>query len=113
MYRQAIDKLQEYGISQAPVTRERSGDVSALVGSVRERILLDRIFRDPDSLQADVAAIMAPPFPMVEYDAPLDLAFSELQQSTAVVVSKNGEALGILTRSDLLDFLAHHERARI
>src|SRR5438128_7403555 len=46
--RQAIDKLQEYGISQAPVTRERSGDVSALVGSVRERILLDRIFRDPD-----------------------------------------------------------------
>src|SRR3989475_2886071 len=92
--RQAIDKLQEYGICQAPVTRERSGDVSALVGSVRERILLDRRLRDPDSLQADVAAIMAPPFPMVEYDAPLDLAFSELQQSTAVVVSKNGEALG-------------------
>jgi cystathionine beta-synthase len=110
--RQAIDKLQQFGISQAPVARERSGDVSSFVGAIRERTLLDRIFRDPDSLQADVAEVMGPPFPMVEFDSAVDLAFSELQQAPAVIVSKNGEALGILTRSDLLEFLAHRERTR-
>jgi len=109
--RQAIDRLQEYGISQAPVVRQVTHDVSAFVGSIRERTLLDRIFRDPDSLQADVAEVMAPPFPMVEFDAPLEVAFAELQHGPAVIVAKNGEALGILTRSDLLEFLAHRERA--
>jgi cystathionine beta-synthase len=111
--RQAIDRLQEFNISQAPVARGDPGEieVSAMVGSIRERTLLDRIFRDPDSLQADVAEVMAPPFPMVEFDDPVELAFSELQNSSAVMVAKNGEALGILTRSDLLEFLAHRERA--
>jgi cystathionine beta-synthase len=110
--RQAIDQLQEFGISQAPVVREDTGEVTSFVGSIRERTLLDRIFRDPDSLQADVAEVMAPPFPMVEFDDPLEVAFGELQHSSAVIVAKNGEALGILTRSDLLEFLAHRERNR-
>jgi cystathionine beta-synthase len=110
--RQAIDRLQEYGISQAPVVRDDSHEVSAFVGSIREATLLDRIFRDPDSLQADVAEVMAPPFPMVEYDTPLEVAFGELQQAPAVIVAKQGEALGILTRADLLEFLAHRQRAR-
>jgi cystathionine beta-synthase len=64
--RQAVDLLQEYGISQAPVVREPGTDVSGFVGSIRDRELLDRIFRDPDSLQADVAEVMAPPIPLVE-----------------------------------------------
>jgi cystathionine beta-synthase len=110
--RQAVDRLQEYGISQAPVVREATLEVSAFVGSIRESALLDRVFRDPDSLQADVAEVMAPPFPMVEFDDPLETAFSELQQAPAVIVAKNGEALGILTRADLLEFLAHHERTK-
>jgi cystathionine beta-synthase len=110
--RQAVDRLQEFGISQAPVVREDTTEVSAFVGSIRERTLLDRIFRDPDSLQADVAEVMAAPFPMVEFDEPLETAFAELQHAPAVVVSKRGEALGILTRSDLLEFLAHRERSK-
>jgi cystathionine beta-synthase len=106
--RQAVDRLQEYNISQAPVLRQDpTNDVTAFVGSVREATLLDRVFRDPDALQADVAEVMAPPFPMVEFDAPLEEAFSELQGAPAVLVAKSGEALGVLTRSDLLEFLAH------
>ncbi len=108
--RQAIDRIQEFGISQAPVVREDTTEVSAFVGSIRETALLDRIFRDPDSLQADVAELMAPPFPMVEFDDAMDMAFAELQQAPAVIVAKRGEALGILTRADLLEFLAHRER---
>ena len=110
--RQAVDRLQEYGISQAPVVREDSNDVTSFVGAIQERNLLDRIFRDPDSLQADVAEVMGPPLPLVEFDDPLEVAFAEFQQASAVIVAKGGEALGILTRADLLEFLAHRQRSR-
>jgi cystathionine beta-synthase len=108
--RQAIDVLHDYGISQAPVARDRSDEVTALVGSIRERTLLDRIFRDPDSLQADVAQVMEGPLPLVETDDPIEVAFEHLQEQPAVVVSKDGKALGVLTRTDLLEFLAHRQR---
>ncbi len=108
--RQAVDVLQQYGISQAPVVREPSMDVSQFVGSIQERALLDRIFRDPDALQADVAEVMGPPIPMVEFDDPVEVAFGELQREPAVLVAKTGQALGVLTRSDLLEFLAHRQR---
>jgi cystathionine beta-synthase len=109
--RQAVERLQEHGISQAPVVREESIDVSQFVGSIRDRELLERVFRDPDALQSDVAEVMAGPIPMVEWDAPVEVAFGELERSPAVVVTKAGQALGVLTRSDLLEFLARQRRA--
>jgi cystathionine beta-synthase len=109
--RQAIDRLREFEISQAPVVRDASGGVSSVVGSVREPMLLDRLFRDPDALQADVAEVMAPPFPVLDYDAAIEAAVAELQQGPAVLVTKGGEMLGILTRADLLEFLAHRRAA--
>ncbi|HZD80206.1 MAG TPA: cystathionine beta-synthase [Actinomycetota bacterium] len=108
--RQAIDLLQTYGISQAPVVRETSAEVSRFVGSIQERDLLDRIFRDPDALQADVAEIMGPPIPMVDADEAIEVAFGDLQREPAVLVAKGGTVLGVLTRSDLLEFLAHRKR---
>jgi cystathionine beta-synthase len=109
--RQAIDVLQEYSISQAPVVREEGVDVAHFVGGVSENALLDRIFRDPDALGSDVAEVMGPPLGLVEFDAPIDVAFEALQHGPAVVVVKAGQALGVLTRSDLLEFLAHRTRA--
>jgi cystathionine beta-synthase len=108
--RHAIDTLQQHNISQAPVARDDSDDVASLVGSIRERTLLDRIFRDPDALQADVAEVMAPPLPLVDSAERVEVAFERLQQAPAVVVTRDGRSLGVLTRSDLLEFLAHRGR---
>jgi cystathionine beta-synthase len=108
--RQAIDVLQEYSISQAPVVRDDGLDVSQFVGGVSENALLDRIFRDPDALGSDVAEVMGPPLGLVEFDAPIEVAFGSLQHGPAVLVVKAGQALGVLTRSDLLEFLAHRSR---
>jgi cystathionine beta-synthase len=105
--RQAVDVLQRHGISQAPVIRHDDPDVTDFVGAIQERALLDRVFRDPDSLQADVAEVMGPPIPMVEFDHPVEEAFAELESGPAVLVAKRGEVRGVLTRSDLLQFLAH------
>jgi cystathionine beta-synthase len=105
--RQAVDVLHEHNISQAPVVRGEGADVTGFVGSIRDRELLERVFRDPDALQADVAEVMAPPIPTVEWSAPVDDAFAELERAPAVLVTKAGQVLGVLTRSDLLDHLAH------
>jgi cystathionine beta-synthase len=105
--RHAVDTLQQYGISQAPVARDDAADVTSIVGSIQERDLLDRIFRDPEALQADVAEVMGPPLPLVEREDRVEVAFEQLQHAPAVVVSGGGRTLGVLTRSDLLEFLAH------
>jgi cystathionine beta-synthase len=108
--RRAVDVLQEFGISQAPVVREAGTlDVAQVVGSIRERALLDRLFRDPEALQSDVAQVMGPPVPMVEHDQPVEVAFEALQLGPAVLVVKGGQVLGVLSRSDLLEFLAHRK----
>ena len=109
--RQAVDLLQAHSISQAPVVREDTTDVSQFVGSIRDRELLERVFRDPDALQADVAEVMAPPIPTVERQASVDDAFAELERAPAVLVTAGAHAVGVLTRSDLLDFLAHRRQA--
>ena len=44
----AIDLLQLYGISQLPVSEKPDGEaIEGIVGSVSEKGLLDRTYRDP------------------------------------------------------------------
>jgi cystathionine beta-synthase len=106
---EAIDVMQRYSISQLPVVRD--GELSSLadvIGSLQDRDLLDRVFKNPDALHEDVAAAMQPPLAAVEADQTLDEVFSTLTGRTnAVVVAEEGKPVGVLTRSDLLEFLAH------
>jgi len=104
----AIELMREYSISQLPVTRHDSGgSLADVVGSLQERGLLDLVFRNPDALNDDVAAAMQPPLAAVEADESLDEVFSALSGgSPAVVVATRGTPTGMLTRSDLLEYLA-------
>jgi len=104
----AIDVMQRYGISQLPVVRGESVDSLAdVVGSLQERALLERVFRNPDALSEDVAVAMQPPLPAVDADASLAEVYQGLSGANgAVVVASAGRPTGILTRSDLLEFLA-------
>ena len=111
---QAIDLMQRYSISQLPVVRhEPVESLADIVGSLQERGLLDRIFRNPDSLNEDVAAAMQPPLAAVDANETVDTVFSALTDgSPAVVVASAGRPTGMLTRSDLLEYLAHHRNAQ-
>jgi len=73
---------------------------------VTDRDLLERIVQDPAALDAPVASVMGPPLPMVGSGEPVDVASSRLAESAAVLVLNNGHPTGIVTRSDLLDFLS-------
>ncbi len=104
----AIDAMRRYGISQLPVVRDEPVDSLAdVVGSLQERELLERVFRNPDALNEDVAVAMQPPLPAVDADASIDQVYEGLSGgSGAVVVVSEGKPSGILTRSDLLEFLS-------
>jgi cystathionine beta-synthase len=110
---EAIDVMQRYSISQLPVVRD--GDVGSLadvIGSLQDRDLLDRVFKNPDALHEDVASAMQPPLAAVDAAQSLDEVFATLTGRTnAVVVAEQGKPVGVLTRSDLLEFLAHQRQA--
>ena len=104
----AIDLLQQYGICQLPVVRTRPADAfTDVVGSLQERSLLDRVFRNPDALNEDVAVAMQPPLAALDAAASIDDVFQELTGTGgAVLVGQAGRPVAIVTRSDLLEFLA-------
>jgi cystathionine beta-synthase len=106
---EGIDTMQRYGISQLPVVRDGSCDSLAdVIGSLQDRALLERVFTNPDVLHEDVATAMQPPLAAVEASATLDDVFATLSGgANAIVVARDGKPVGVLTRSDLLEFLAH------
>jgi len=107
---EAIDLMQRYSVSQLPVVRDGSSDSLAdFIGSLQDRDLLDRVFKNPDALHEDVASAMQPPLAAVETSQTLDEVFATLSGRTnAVVVAREGKPVGVLTRSDLLEYLAHN-----
>jgi cystathionine beta-synthase len=106
---EAIEVMERYSISQLPVVRD--GEVTSLadvIGSLQDRALLDRVFKNADALHEDVAAAMQGPLATVEADASVDEIVVALTGGTnAVVVADGGNPVGVVTRSDLLDYLAH------
>ena len=110
--RAAIDTMQLYGISQLPVVE---GDDAAptMVGSIQERTLLDRVYRDPDLVESAVGAAMDPPFPTIRASADMDEAFDALLGgATALVVVDREQPVGMITKLDLLEFVAQHALRR-
>ncbi len=107
---EAIEILQKYGISQLPVSELADDDaIEGIVGSITEKGLLDRAFRDPTTVERTVGEVMDRPLPLVALDASLDQAFALLSgDSAAVIATKGGRPVGVVTRTDVLEYLAHH-----
>ena len=105
----AIERLQEYGISQMPVSEDAEGDaVAGIVGSINEKGLLDRAFRDPTVVERTVGEVMDGPLPLVDASATLDEAFALLSGGAPAVVAVRGEQpAGVVTKLDLLEYLSH------
>ncbi len=106
---EAIDVMQRFSISQLPVVRDgEPQSITDVIGALQDRDLLERVFRNPDALHEDVVVAMQPPLPAVDVSQSLDDVFGTVTGGTnAVVVARDGKPIGVLTRSDLLDYLAH------
>ena len=105
--RAAIAVLREFGVSQVPVVSAEPPLVAAEVkGSVSERELMERAFDDPGVLDRPLGDVMSPALPTIGSGEPVEAAVTRLEGASAVLVLDAGHPVGILTRTDLLAFLA-------
>ena len=106
--RDAITVMHDTGVSQVvvSVTKELPLAAKEVVGTLRELELMDLIFRDDGVLDRPIAAIMSPPMPMIGIGEPVARVVSCLEQGPSVLVLDGGHPIGVLTRSDVLSYLA-------
>jgi cystathionine beta-synthase len=111
--RSAIDTMQRYGISQIPVVSDgTAARVSDIVGSVQERTMLDRVFREPALVDATVERVMEAPFPIVQANEDVERLYAELAGGVpALLAVDEDRPVSVITKADLLEFIAHQRRA--
>lgn len=105
--RDAIDILREFGVSQMPVVRAEPPVMAAeVVGAVVERDLLDALFNGKATLFDRVELHMSAALPMIGAGEPVSTAVHVLQSADAAVVLVDGKPAGVITRQDVLGYLA-------
>ena len=99
----AVQTMADYGYSQLPVF-----DGEHAVGSISEKTIIGKVSAGKDLNQISkrsVGEVMEEAFPQVGEEAPLPLISSLLQVYPAVLISKKGKVVGIVTKADLLKML--------
>ena len=100
--REAVDRMRRHGISQLPVM-----DRGQVAGSVYEDELMKKLLEDPSVNDAPLSRVMEEPFPLVDPGAELDRVYRLLLKgSPAVLVGTPDKLEGIVTRIDVLEYLA-------
>jgi len=103
----AIAILKEYGVSQIPVVRAEPPIMTAEVsGAIVERVVLDALFHGTAHLSDPVDSVMSPSLPMVGAGESVTAAIAALTESDALMVVDDGKPTGVITRQDVLAFLA-------
>jgi cystathionine beta-synthase len=105
---EAVQILQEYGVSQMPVVRAEPPIVAAEVaGSVSERELLDALYSGHAKLVDPVESHMSDPLPTIGSNEAVSEAMALLESADALLVQEDGRPVGVVTRQDLLSFIAN------
>jgi len=103
----AIGVMREYGVSVLPVVgAEPPVKIGEVSGSVTESQLLAAVFADEGALAEPIAKHMGPRMPLIGVGESVESARSALTESDALLVVGDGDPVGVITRHDLLGFLA-------
>jgi cystathionine beta-synthase len=99
--RQALRLMSLHDVSQLPVM-----DGPSSVGSVADWSLSAKSLDDTKLLDTTVGTIMDPPFPTVDGGQSVDTVAKLMSKANpAVMVREDGKISGIVTRSDMLNYL--------
>jgi cystathionine beta-synthase len=102
MVKAALDLLRKYEISQIPVMRGHE-----VVGSVNDVGVMQSVFDSADILHQPVTEVMGRAFPALEQSEEIERAYKLLTLANpAIVVTNDGEPIGVLTRQDIISFLS-------
>lgn len=85
----------KHAISQMPVLNGKT-----VVGTITEESIVRNL--GANIAKEKVKNVMDPPLPMISEDTPIETVRSLLEKHQGVLVTRDGEILGIITRSDLL-----------
>lgn len=97
----AVERMQEAGYSQLPVIQD-----GVPVGSMSDADVVHAREEEENVGELPVREIMAESFPTVSGSATLDEISSLLDHYKAVMVTKSGETVGIITEADVAAFIS-------
>ncbi len=104
--RDVVELMKKRGISQVPVVEK-----GHLVGIVTESGLLQKILDEgTDFLDAPVSSVVSDAYEVADPDAPVGLFNHIFSQGKVIIVWERGEVRGLITKIDVIDFLAHRRR---
>ncbi len=111
--RDAFARMRALGVSQLVVatTTEQPLAAKEISGTLSELPLMDKAFHDPSVLDRPVGELMEPALPMVGVGETVSDVVERLETCTGVLVLDGGHPVGILTRQDVLTFLAARAEA--
>ena len=100
--RKALDLFKENDVSQLPVLENGKP-----VGTVIDNDLMSTVLEDNTKLDAIVSTLMKPPFPVLGAASPIEHAIDFLKKKdSAVLVEEEHKIIGILTRYDVIEYMA-------
>ena len=103
----AVAILREFGVSQMPVVNAEPPVMAAeVVGAVNERDLLEALFTGKAALADRLESQMSPPLPTIGAGEQVTAAMTALSTADGALVLLDGKPAGVVTRQDLLGFLA-------
>ena len=89
-------------MSQIPVFKGRE-----VAGTLHDNEILKRVLENAAVLDQPVSTLMGDPLPIVNSDEPVETVTRLLAaRNPAVLVREHGDVVGILTRFDMLQFIA-------
>lgn len=104
---EAVMILREFGVSQLPVvSAEPPVMAGEVIGAVNERTLLQALFAGDAQLADRIESHMAPALPTIGGSEPIGSVMVALADADAALVLIDGKPTGVVTRQDVLGFLA-------
>lgn len=101
--REALRLMDQHNVSQIPVI---DGDQN--LGSLSEGALLNRVLADPEAIDGPLTGFLEAPFTTVDEGANLRSVIDHLSAGTsALLVKRGGQFVGILTKFDVLHYLTN------
>lgn len=97
----AVELMRKYDIELIPVTKE-----GAIIGSISENGLFQKIFSNPDLKQEIIENLLEPAFPIVDFNTPLEKLKPYLTKENGAVMSRDEAGnYHIITKYDVLQAL--------
>jgi len=99
---ETVELMKKYDIEHIPVLLDNGP-----VGSISENGLFQKVFSNPDIRNAKVEAVMESPYPLVEFNTPVERISTLINKENGAVLGKDETGnYHIVTKYDILQALA-------